>query len=120
VDSRFRRKKGCPTCGKEFVVVPCHYGQKYCSKACAGIARRKEALVRVCKTCGKEFEVPPSRSEQKYCCRECYAESRRTAKYETVTCRYCGHKTRKKVWMKAIYCGKECEMADRRLKVEGE
>ena len=57
----------CPICSKQFYP---HAGQKYCSKACADLGRRKPRN-EYCLNCGKYIEYKPFRKQAKYCSREC-------------------------------------------------
>lgn len=81
--------KTCPTCGKEFADSK-HPNRKFCSHACAMLARRRRGI-RICPGCGVEFEqrIPA----QKYCTAECGFKHRPrpevTAK-KACTCEWCG------------------------------
>ena len=66
--------KHCEICGKEFYVRPAHLRAgkgKYCSRKCAGEAKRKRDTV-PCPWCGKIFV---KRAGQIYCSRSCGASA---------------------------------------------
>ena len=73
--------KKCQICGKEFKAQS--HTSKYCSKACARIAKNaqkrnsKVKKARACKQCGKLFI--PSVHHLKYCSSECALEARRAS-----------------------------------------
>lgn len=61
----------CLICGKEFTTR--YSTQKYCSKACSGIAQRKRSAC-VCDYCGQTFERINSEvahNKRHYCSKEC-------------------------------------------------
>jgi len=57
----------CPICGKKFYP---HKGQKYCSKPCANLGKRRPRN-EYCLNCGRYIEYKPYRKQTKYCSREC-------------------------------------------------
>lgn len=74
-----RRRHGesvpCAVCGSVVYRTPAQMIQgevKYCSPACSGIGRTKDAVPKECAHCGKAFTVRPSQEFVKYCSRECW------------------------------------------------
>ncbi len=48
-------RQACPVCGR-----PARYSSTlYCSRACAGVNRRKANVVKTCDHCKKDFELSP-------------------------------------------------------------
>lgn len=70
----FARKnyKKCLHCGKEMHAK--HSGQKYCSVACANLAKTKDKTV-ICAVCGVSFERPHGKTRA-YCSRSCANKAR--------------------------------------------
>lgn len=61
----------CQTCGETFNTP--HAENRYCSKICAGVARRTR-VERSCETCGARFEEQPARVAQgrgRFCSKAC-------------------------------------------------
>ncbi len=72
----------CQFCGKTFHKHQYQINSKtakYCSRDCAGLARRNR-LPYICQNCGKSCEVTPGRLKQnpnqKFCDRACYLEAK--------------------------------------------
>jgi hypothetical protein len=67
----------CKACGVSF--RSCRTKQRYCTKRCAGVARRRRVIATCERSgCGKQFETKPGRLAEghRFCCRECsYIES---------------------------------------------
>lgn len=73
----------CPTCSTEFT-LPEWNKKKFCSTACAGVARRGELgsapkgnIQKICAVCEKPFLVFPSQIRIVCCSRECMGKNRR-------------------------------------------
>lgn len=79
----------CSICKKEFKTT--NKKQATCSKECASILKRKNAMVKItCDYCGKEFERIKGRvkSTKNFCSIECRTNS--TKQREIRNCSYCG------------------------------
>ena len=61
-------EQACLVCGKMF--FPTHKGQKYCSRDCADVGRRKPMTTEKCPICGVAITYKPGR-ERIYCSRSC-------------------------------------------------
>lgn len=63
----------CRSCGKDFLSKSSNpRGNKYCSRACLGVALSLPSNV-VCQTCGKAFHLNPSRAlTRRYCSDACW------------------------------------------------
>lgn len=86
----------CPICGEEFD-QPRGRPKKYCTKKCAGVAKRK---TKVCTVCGEEFWNRNSKA--KYCSPKCKNKNTRVAKSK---CGWCGGETKKAT---AKFCSQSC------------
>ena len=92
-----RASKKCDVCGKEFQHQNCPKSQRirrrYCSQACAGIARRHSNYGRLltCETCGSQFLPFRQDAGHRYCSMKCKGIAFRTSRYgRTRTCEQCG------------------------------
>ncbi|MGW0692808.1 endonuclease domain-containing protein [Streptomyces sp. NPDC002738] len=64
----------CPTCKQVFLPRDNARSQRYCSRECAGIARR-DRVTRSCRGCGNSFEIKASKittGRGWFCSRACY------------------------------------------------
>ena len=90
----------CVQCGSEFPVKPYLIeSAKYCSRDCAGLARRGKSfkppaqVTLNCVVCQKAFSVPQSAAERRTCCsKRCYWEYRRGKSFinSVRNCERCG------------------------------
>jgi hypothetical protein len=93
----------CQVCTKPFLPYGADARRgKYCSFACAGIARRKLEPI-PCRHCGTSFQ--PRRSQQIYCSPECQGHERR--QLDERQCKQCQQPFRPTTAQR-IYCGMEC------------
>lgn len=76
----------CDNCGVEFEVSAGATGT-YCSRACAGEARRDRVEL-TCAYCGSTFRVPRSDEDRQYCSTECQGRAYETS--ERRECAMCG------------------------------
>ena len=69
-------KKRCPSCNKEFEVVPSNLEQICCSVSCSTTYRYKDSWqIKKCKNCGKEIKYLPSQWKNPlYCSYKCCRE----------------------------------------------
>jgi very-short-patch-repair endonuclease/endogenous inhibitor of DNA gyrase (YacG/DUF329 family) len=96
--------KDCEVCGSTFYVSKTSLDQKYCSRACKGIASRKPT--KVCPVCGKEWQPKPGGRPNPYCSRECFAIGRRTGTW--LPCPICGKDFYKPKSSNRRFCSNEC------------
>lgn len=71
---RLKIKLNCRFCSNGF--HPFHRDQKFCSRACYLIFRRKNLKRKIrkcCPVCNRIFEVFPSKDSKLYCSKSCYA-----------------------------------------------
>lgn len=110
----------CEFCGETFEAKPSAH-RKFCSKKCAGEARKGEKRLSkkvevVCAECGKIELVPPSRAKKYLCCSvECLAKynSKRYSKKIDCTCPICGKEFKLKPYrfnrvLTTPCCSREC------------
>jgi hypothetical protein len=90
----------CATCEKSFESYP-SLKQKYCSRACADIGRRKRKIN--CAQCGREFR--PRNEHSKYCSRACDKLGRGR---QITICAQCGKKFFSYPSEHAKYCSHAC------------
>jgi len=67
-DAKVIQPKYCIRCNKEF--YPHNEVQKYCSRACADLGRRKPRIEN-CLACGEYIPYTPLKKQNKYCSRSC-------------------------------------------------
>ena len=92
----------------------------YCSRRCAGLARRKRTAVE-CMTCGKPFEVKDSRTQNQerfFCSNECYQKDHAT-NLQPRACRNCGDRFFPESYTDAVYCSRNCMAEDYRKRNAG-
>lgn len=92
----------CPICGKTF--ANSSHGSKYCSRQCAGKAKRMSSFEKTCPVCGKVFVT--KRVEAKYCSFDCYAKA--CGKFQSRICPVCGETFQPKT-LRQTYCSTECK-----------
>lgn len=103
----------CEICGREFYrtrsdAAKSKSGHHYCSRQCAGKARRRQ-LKANCVVCGKEFAYVPSRAEKaKTCSEECRHRYQSTLVGELNACY-------KRVPVQCEICGKEIQVIPSKL-----
>lgn len=95
-------------CGSSFLVHFRGSPQRYCSEACAGLAK-KILWERPCTVCGTPFK--PKRESAKYCSLACMGKGHR--KLADRVCEHCGQ-TFRPVNSKARFCDKTCYRASLR------
>lgn len=106
---RNRLPRTCETCGRQFTVNaarPRVSGARFCSRACAGCAKRERVAV-TCAACGKVFEGRPGRGSR-YCSQACYHAATRTK--AVLTCAVCGRPFRVAASLVGVrkHCSREC------------
>jgi len=67
-DAKIYKHRNCIRCKKEFYSV--RESQKYCSRDCADIGRRKPRIEN-CLDCGKYIPYTPLKKQNKYCSKSC-------------------------------------------------
>jgi len=85
----------CRVCEKQYTAH--RVNQKFCSRKCAGLARRLPTSLRgkSCLHCGKTFEIPAGQNASgshaaKYCSRECVRAHHGWSQARRVSCANCG------------------------------
>ncbi len=108
--------KDCEYCGRSTLRLPEH---RFCGKACARAAQRREKLF-TCPVCGKQEIRKPSLADRRtYCSRECFGVAhRREERWErTSICPQCGDEftiilerdaNGKRRYSNRKHCSKEC------------
>ncbi len=108
----------CLICGKQFnVIVAREFTAKFCSRPCAGQARRSASaynwagdnIIRTCVGCKKQFTVRPKHHDQQYCSRTCVdkfvRKGERKSRIEQ-RCLYCNAQIRS--INSHPYCDRQC------------
>lgn len=103
-----KEERSCETCGDTFEVYPSQE-QRFCSRECAGIARRGAAVEKECPTCGDMFETYPS-NDCTYCSRDCFYEGRREREHRR--CVFCGREMECRPDDEQEYCSQACFFED--------
>lgn len=109
----------CPQCNKVFQWRRAHKPQKYCSRECANLGKRRVKNI-VCKNCGDVFGINWKGSKRKYCSTECSNRAMDTR--VVVNCQICDSEFRKRP--RAIeeglgkYCSNECRHEAKRNKIK--
>lgn len=106
----------CDCCGTEFRITQnkldsLQSGKKkhlYCSKECANKGQITKTT-KLCEWCGKEFDVFNSvKDNVRFCSRSCYDAYGHRPNY----CKHCGNPFDASKHRRAMYCSRECEIAD--------
>lgn len=101
---RAKQRSSPPTCAVCGQTRP--RGQRFCSRACAGLDRRK-GTERACVCCGTTFYAPQFRSDARFCSHACAAKARR--KRLTKSCDCCGTRFEVKANRSAArFCSRAC------------
>jgi len=84
----FEIKRKCKICGKEIITNQYKISKrqnKFCSRKCYELSKRKEKVLVECENCHKKFYVFPCQAEKNFCSKICFIKYKK----EKVKCLVC-------------------------------
>ncbi len=98
--------KTCEQCGEEYKTRKNR--SKYCSRECAGLAKKANRVTLTCQQCGEMFELAKSNAKaRKYCSQACYTQAQLVPR-EELTCHTCGNIFVRRKGESKGYCSRKC------------
>jgi len=98
------KSRPCAQCGTTFVVPSSKLTQRYCSRICFCLSRRK-VLTLTCQQCHKQFEKQAS-DRKIFCSRACSGKN--LTRRKDCVCQYCQKVFQIRPAISAQFCGKAC------------